>query len=49
MTLDDVQDLEVLRTLAKMHEKESLRLKNQLAEAVVKLHGKDAGLAEQLE
>lgn len=48
MTLDEIQDIEVLRTLAKMHEKESLRVKTQLAEAVAELHGKDASLAEQM-
>lgn len=31
-----------------MHENKSLKLREQLAEAVSKLHGKDAGLAEQL-
>lgn len=48
MTLDDIQDIEMLRTVAKMHEKESLKLRTDLAEAVAKLHGKDARLAEQL-
>lgn len=48
MSVDQIEDVEVLRTLVKMQQQESLRLKTQLADALAKLQGKDAAHAEQL-
>jgi transposase len=48
MSVDQIQDIEVLRTLVKMQLQESARLKAQLAEALTQLHAKNGAQAEQL-
>lgn len=48
MSVDQIQDVEVLRTLVKMQQQESARLKAQLAEALTKLQSKNGADAEQL-
>lgn len=48
MSVDQIQDIEVLRTLVKMQLRESARLKAQLADALTQLHTKDGAQAEQL-
>src|SRR6188508_3702420 len=48
MSVDQIQDIEVLRTLVKMQLQESARLKAQLAEALTQLHAKNGPQAEQL-
>ena len=48
MPVDEIQDLEVLRTLVKLQEKESQRLRAQLAQALAELQGTNAAHAEQL-
>jgi len=48
VSVDEIQDIEVLRTLVKMQQQESARLKLQLAEALSKLHDKSGADAEQL-
>jgi transposase len=48
MSVDQIQDIEVLRTLVKMQQQESARLKLQLAEALSQLHSKNGSKAEQL-
>ena len=48
MSVDQIQDIEVLRTLVKMQLQESARLKAQLADALTQLHAKDGAQAEQL-
>ncbi len=48
MSVDQIQDIEVLRTLVKMQQQESTRLKAQLTDALNKLQSKDGAEAEQL-
>jgi transposase len=48
VSIDQIQDIEVLRNLVKMQLRESERLKAQLAEAHAKLKDKNIGQAEQL-
>lgn len=48
MSIDQIQDIEVLRDLVKLQLRESERLKAELAEAHAQLKGKNAGKAEQL-
>ena len=48
MSVDQIQDIEVLRTLVKMQLQESARLKAQLADALTQLHAKNGSQAEQL-
>jgi hypothetical protein len=48
VSVDQIQDIEVLRTLVKMQLQESARLKTQLAEALTQLHAKNGPQAEQL-
>ena len=48
MSIDQIQDIEVLRQLVKMQQRESEKLKKQLAEAYAELKGKNAAQAEQL-
>src|SRR5690349_21236326 len=48
MTVDRIQDIEVLRQLAKIQQAESARLKAELADASALLRDKDPHKAEQL-
>jgi hypothetical protein len=48
VSVDEIQDIEVLRKLVKMQLQESARLKLQLAEALSKLQDKSGADAEQL-
>jgi transposase len=48
MTVDQIQDIEVLRQLVKMQQAESIRLKAELIDAHAQLRDKDPRKAEQL-
>jgi transposase len=48
VSFDEIQDIEVLRQMAKMQQQESARLKKQLTEAHAQLQEKNAAEAEQL-
>lgn len=48
MTVDHIEDVEVLRQMVKLHHQESVRIKAQLADALEKLHDKNSVEAEQL-
>ena len=48
MTVDQIEDVDVLRQMVMLHYRESQRVKAQLADALEKLHGKNAQEAEQL-
>jgi hypothetical protein len=48
VSVDQIQGIEVLRTLVNMQLQESARLKAQLAEALTQLHAKSGPQAEQL-
>ena len=48
MSVDQIEDVEVLRRMVKLHYQENQRIKAQLSDALAKLHDKNSTEAEQL-